>query len=1418
MSCTINKQELLDKVAVGEKRVREELVKLRKEEGDSDYLAKMVAYNSALARIRSATSIDVLDELIDDLVDADKLVEISQELAKVREADTKWIPTGEVINGVRYYKNDTQAVKSVVGKELELFNESNKPIKTGTIVGARYTTRQVNGQNVPAVAIRIDVDGKQSSYVFASGMGGASITSGGYTVYADPALVDRAIDVVVEEKNARQVARLKGTSGRDYVLGSQESNGDIAGELVQNYTHGDVASMTNMVNKLQEIGAKKAGDKEFSRLRSLISAMNPSFFYKTRLMIDRAAASRGEFSVKASGEHTIGLKIGVDKGLSMMSTQMSDAAIYVHEVLHSMTAFALRSDRREAQELKRELRYAYDVAKKNTTWQDMLGKPVEEATPTEIDAAKKVYSYTFENQSIVDDEFLAQALTYEPLVNHLSTLQIQKGEGKRESILQKVMGLFFDVMDVVLGNFKFNERNNTVLEQVVNLTYKLGEINNEAEQKVKDRENFLERAAEYINEVDRKASDALKGVLKKVADPDDKYKPISKDASWGKLLVGNMKIVGKSIVNPTYRAAFGQFLSSYGLKPESTIREFFRDMFEASDINQTAQWLGLASDKIDRLRQTRIDSIKMNLMDGFTKEPTELEQVALTDVVIDTNLTSLVGKDYSWQEVVGLIKGGLSKELDSAIKDLRSYSSNNANWLENQAVGLGYYMATHQASIAQNLSARNISAYTLLTTGQQADPVLEKLVNKVAVLTALKHTKQVSKDTLVDLVGREEAGLNGLVEVYESFKAESKELMFKDTPMHMIDGYSKEIFDEGVVLQVAPLKDAEAMKKMGLSLVRPLSRKKGDSTSQALGLYVSEVDNTVERQKGAVRTNVSTTKGTTLRSLKYLTEDNKELAGALAKRDLVAIELERVRLTKAMANGRLSLDDLDMGMTAVLDSQGNVTDYRYMMSKDGKEELLKQNRQVTDVLARSYGQLVDKVETKDHNNTVADVLIEYMEENWTKGDWGKDTTQEFARIGPNSKEEKLRELYYQLPEKLKNYVDSRPDQTLAVPREVLNLMFGYKHMSLANIAPDMVKQIVRMVESFWVDVVKVYRGNIVLKMPIILIQNLFSNIQYAIVTLNLNPLEVIREYKESFQSIKEYLKINREAEELKIEVRKLQVRVNRGSTEAKSELASKSKELERKLKLLESNPIYADIINTGIHQSIQEDVNAGYVHDTNKVDKMVSKFTDKLPSMVKEGLSIIYLDKTTKWYKVNQEFLQISDLIARDVQNRRVKKDEIRQANGETDLPLWWTERQLPHLKRRRELTGKEREEFLQMSEKKRRYDLLQNFINYNKPSGRGEEWANRVGLLLFTKYLKRIQHIIVNSYVEHPLKTLAMLLAGGQVLPGESIMNQSLIARYLDDNPMGLFGTVPVYNPVEVLEGVITPGLFKSDTYKPLL
>lgn len=1416
MSCNLDKNELDKRVVEATGKIRQELLALKAEGADMDVLMKMSELNRVASKLREVSTQEELETVLEDLGNISKAVEVAKELAE-KEAKGSHIPTGEVVGSVRF-PTGTETVKSVWDKKVELYSGSSYVI--GEVQNAEFTAVRANGENIPAVTVRFKVEDKFVTYTFRKGNGGVSEPVRGYSKAINPPLVSKLFEVAEDIAQKKALERLKGTSSRDVYLGSEKHTGEISG-TIENYVHGDVSSMVGIVDKLQEVGNKKADQQELGMLKQLLQATNPSWFYKTELMLDRAAKTIGQFKVKATGEHVIGLKLGTDKALAAMSTQMSDAAVYVHEVIHSMTAFALRSDRTEVKPLVREVRYAYEVAKKNTTWQDMLGKSVEEATPTEIKAAKEVYSYVFENESIVDDEFIAHALTYQPLVQHLSKLKVSKKDGRPDTIVQRVMGLLFDILDVVLGNFKFNERNNTVLEQVVNLTYRLGELNHEAELKVKDKENLLQRLGDWVNEVDQKASGLIKAGLDKAVESTGTPTPRDPDAPLAVKLVNNAKFAAKAMINPEYRKAFGLTLSQFGLKPEGTVREFFRDMFEVSDINKTAQWLGLASDKVDKMRQARIDAVKMAVMDSFSKEPTELEQVALTDVLVDTNLTSLVGNEYSWEQLQELLENGVEQEVEKAVEELRSYDPQRANWLENQAVGLGYYMATHQASIAQNLSARNIASYSMLEVvmRDKPDEVLQRLVNKVAVLTALRHTDKVSKDTLVAMIGRERAGLDTLVEVYEAFKVDSEEVV---SPVHRIDGYSKEIFDEGITLQVAPIEDKKAMEAMGLKPVKPLSKKGADSTQVELWLYASSVENTAERQKGAIRTNVSTNKGTTLRSIKYMTMDD-EAAKAEAQKDIARTDVLRKKLTLEMSRGKVDLNKVTMGLTPVLGKAGNVVDYRYMMSKKDKAELLQQNRQVSDVLARSFGQLVDKVETKEHNKKVLDVLKGYMESNWEKGTLGKDGVEEFVVISPVSEDPKIVDIYYQLPEVFRDYIDSREDMSFAVPREVMNLVFGYRHMQLSdmwllNMTPASVKAVMDMVEGFWVDLVKIYRGNIVLKMPYILVQNLLSNIQYAIVTLNLNPFDVIKEYKESFQSIKEYLNLAREVEHLKVEIRQLKVRAAKGNTDAATKVETQQKVLDRKVKLLESSPLYADIVNTGIHQAIQEDVNAGYVHTTNKVEKKIGKLTDKFPSMVKEGLSILYLDKTTTWYKVNQEILQISDLIGRDVQNRRMKREEIRQVNGEVDLPDWWVKDQLPHLAKRRVLVGEEKVRFMQMAEKVRRYDLLQNFINYSKPSGRLEEWANRVGLLLFTKYLKRIQHVIVNSAVEHPIKSLAMMIAGGTIVPGDGIMHQALLARYLDDNPMGIGGVVPVYSPLEILGGVMMPGLIKEDTYKPLL
>ena len=88
----------------------------------------------------------------------------------------------------------------------------------------------------------------------------------------------------------------------------------------------------------------------------------------------------------------------------------------------------------------------------------------------------------------------------------------------------------------------------------------------------------------------------------------------------------------------------------------------------------------------------------------------------------------------------------------------------------------------------------------------------------------------------------------------------------------------------------------------------------------------------------------------------------------------------------------------------------------------------------------------------------------------------------------------------------------------------------------------------------------------------------------------------------------------------------------------------------------------------------------------------------------------------------------MSDLVARDVMNRKQKQIEKRLADGEKDLPLAY--RKLHKMKERRfstPLVGEKREKFLKEMEQSRHGNLLRSFVNYNLPNGKGEEYLNAI-------------------------------------------------------------------------------------------
>ena len=105
-------------------------------------------------------------------------------------------------------------------------------------------------------------------------------------------------------------------------------------------------------------------------------------------------------------------------------------------------------------------------------------------------------------------------------------------------------------------------------------------------------------------------------------------------------------------------------------------------------------------------------------------------------------------------------------------------------------------------------------------------------------------------------------------------------------------------------------------------------------------------------------------------------------------------------------------------------------------------------------------------------------------------------------------------------------------------------------------------------------------------------------------------------------------------------------------------------------------------------------------------------------------------------------------------------------------------------------------------------------------PSESFEEWANRVGVLMFTKYLKRVQPIIRDTMVNHPIKTALMLLVGNTVATGmSSIQDSNLLFRSFDySGDFNPFGAIPVYNPFNTIGMVLSPPIIQSDTYLNLL
>lgn len=1187
------------------------------------------------------------------------------------------------------------------------------------------------------------------------------------------------------------------------VLGSKKStntktnNKKTKFERIEKDLHGNIEAMQNFIDELSTLDNEVSTEHK-QYLKDLIGTLNPKFLRNmTTYITTKANETGGTMSGK-------GIEISISKARHLAGNQQSAAEVYTHEVIHSYVAFALdlaRSGDIEARKLYRELEFVMKKAREKMTWKDLLPE-VSIDSKLEEKNAKEMYDYIFNSEN-AEDEFIAHVLTNPQVMNKVSTIKLKEDKTNR-TFLQTIKDLFKSMMDLFAGNYEFRDTKKNLKEITLNLTMRLAEYNNLSVKTLQQKESLTDKVFGMLNNTDESLAERIEKMV-------DKYMPSGIIGPKPKDKLGKAKwiakVLGSMILNPVYRNQLSKMASAFGMPPNGSIQTLMRDFFEEDDLSKTIDFLGLASDRIDGFKMTLIGTVKEAIEMGFKTKLTKEDKTALMRTIADTDLVSIFNKGakYSNAEMRSILENEeeLDKRISRAKHALKEKDPSRYFWHVNQASGLGYYLATGNAHIAQNLNSVNIARGLLSAEYKSFDGELIRLIDEVATLTALKYTDRNLKQRTAEIMKRDWRGVANILNTMKNLKEEAQKSIFAEGTTHIIKGYTKEVFDDRITMEVAPLTDRTVMEKKGFKFVQALEKHSGDTSGVEFGMFVSNSFNTSEWYRTATRLTKLNSKGTDLQELMYAGDSRyTKLKHKTAKTKL---DTARINLVTEMLKGEVDLTKLEYGLVPVLNNDGGVADYRYMMNKEAKTDFLGMSTDISDVLARTKAHIFDKTESVVHNNKLLDIIKEDAETNYISGNITGRNDKQYVLITDNTNNEEIKDLWKMLPRAFKEEAMNRADKGIPVRADLLNSYFGYRHLSITNfpglkqITPEIIKNFIKIAETLWMEFIKISKIDILIKMPFVVVGNIISNFMYAVMT-GTNPITLVKMYTESSRDVRAYLSKHRELVALKQakatgNLRKLPI--------------ENIPQLERELK---TSPIH-ELYELGIYQAIVEDVSKEDLTSTNKLKQWYKDKTEKVPTIIKDGLNWVYLTEETQYYKVVTEVVQMSDLIARDIENRKLKAITEKQLKGEKKLPRWWLE--LHPETEGKKLNASMRAKFQKESDKRRLDTVLNAFVNYNKPSGAIEEYLNKIGLIMFTKYAKRIQRVIGTTGVKYPIKSLLTLLGQEFILDVETIQDQSLFTRSWYNLGLSENDLIPGKPLWEYLMEVYYPPILQPSTYR---
>lgn len=1031
-----------------------------------------------------------------------------------------------------------------------------------------------------------------------------------------------------------------------------------------------------------------------------------------------------------------------DVAVSIGASGKSGLETYAHEIFHAATELAINSGDPELAGVRRRILQIRQEVITGVTAKEFAKYFVGYANPEK--EAEAVLDYISNGKNSLH-EFVVLSRTNKELGMLLKGMKNAKAEVGHKNMASRLAYWVKQLLDTMFKRVVTKEpKTDSAYEAMAWFTLKLMEANKKGltAKKKATSAGLLSTLAK----VDSRIKDYYEQKrLEYIAN--NTQVPAPGSGKWAKML-WMAKYAGRGLVDENVRKTWATTASMLGIKPEDVLQNLGRDMMGIGDkVSDLVEAMGLKSLRIDQARQMQHNTATKLLRDSFSRKLNNEEMEALW-VLNEADVASL--KDRSdFQELMGL--GTRDKAITAAIREIEvrleaAYGKEAKNYYKWQAEGLANYMATGEKSVVQLLNPHAIAH--MINAKNPVREVSDELVKDIDELISLYGLKRVDRktaETLDRLVTEEKEGVVYTLSHLQVIKEDSMKHLFNngEDKFRYVKGYLKEVYPEEVETVTAPLAKEAELKKQGFKLVKEHESNSLVGTTIKMGYYVNALPVKPRLHKVGFRYTDNKMRGQSLRDMYY--KEDSEVAIALAKRDTFAIN-DRVKdIVDQIMQGNYMIGKDEKGLLPLVSREGQVVDYRFTMNKADKVRYLGMSRDLLDVIGASEGSIVDKRDTPLHNKEMLKVVLKDMEENYIPNRLLGKNQEEYIWIGPKATDERLKELWYLLPDTVR----SEMKEGFAVRRDLLLDTLGYREKSIVDAkwvlnAPLAIKYSIQTAEMVWKEVVKTVKSSVLLRMPVVLLNNVYSNFMYSIMN-GYNPVEVARYQAQAVRELNEYIKDMKKGIELKV-----LVQTGTATEQQIRELGS----LESRMK---DSPI-SDLVDAGFFNQLTEEIEAG--GDTGRLTKFFDKKLEGTPRVLRNGLDWLFLTEKTPVYQFMNTATQYSDFVARYAQYHMLRKDGMSKADAIVNV--------------------------------------RNAFVNYNKANSPWLEYANQMGLVMFTKYFTRIQRVITELFKGHPLTAVLVLLGEHYLLADMSMVpDSSVVVKDLGN----LF-----YNPLESLVTAVTP------------